>query len=144
MSANIKTTAPVHDIAPARPFRLVERQSNEVEPSASIMADFADSIEVTHTIANLAGYSNRARDLIFVIASRTHNCAGATVEMTDEAAAELQGCSTKTVQRQRADYKRERRAAVSKWKRPFNPATINNELLVLSRALRLAGESRAD
>src|SRR5205085_6496153 len=109
MSANIKPTATVHDIAPARLFRLIERQSSEAQLSADIMADFADSIEATHTIANLAGYSNRARDLIFVVASRTHNCAGATVEMTDEVAAEVQGCSTKTVQRQRKDYLRESR-----------------------------------
>jgi hypothetical protein len=108
MSANINPTAPVYDVAPARLFQLVERQSN-VEPSADIMASLADGIEAIHQLANIAGYSKRARDLVFAVASRAYNRESASVELTDEELAELQGCSAKTVQRQRADYLREAR-----------------------------------
>jgi hypothetical protein len=70
----------------------------------SIVDDLADGIEAVHQCANLAGFSERPRALIFALASAARSRHNEAIELYDEELADLQNCSTKTVQRQRADY----------------------------------------
>jgi hypothetical protein len=108
MSAHPQPAAKLYETTPARMFSLVERNGVAVEgATATVADDLADGVEAIHQIANLAGYSERPRAFIMALASAAHG--RASVELFDEDLATLQGCSTKTVQRQRADYVRESR-----------------------------------
>ena len=78
--------------------------------AASIVDDLADGVEAVHQLSNLAGFSERPRAFVFALATAAHKTGGDFVEPFDEELAELQGCSTRTVRRQRKDYLRESRA----------------------------------
>lgn len=111
MSTNAgPATAKVFELRPSHLTRLVEREGREVEARpGAVLDDLADAIEAIHACANLAGFSKRARDLIFALATCVHSRTGDYVDLIDEELAELQNCDAKTVQRQRQDYLREAR-----------------------------------
>jgi hypothetical protein len=108
MSTYPAPTAQVYDLRPSHLPRLVERQSlaGDAHPAA-VLDDLADAVEAIHACANLAGFSERSRSLLFALATCAHARCSDYVELFDQELADLQGCSTKTVQRQRADYLRE-------------------------------------
>jgi hypothetical protein len=101
------TTAKVFDITPAHLRRSL--QSREAAQTATILDDLADGIEAVHQLANLARFSERPRALIFSIATAAHKAGEDFTELYDAEVAELQGCSERTVRRQRADYLKEAR-----------------------------------
>ena len=105
MSANPQRTAQAFDVAPARVLSLVERQAGA--DTSTVADDLADGVEAVHQIANLAGFSQRPRAFILALATAAHSRGAASVELFDAELAELQNCSDKTVQRQRADYQSE-------------------------------------
>src|ERR1700749_2673529 len=98
----IPKTAKVTDSAPAQLRQQVEREQVR-QAAASITDDLADGIEAIHQLSNLAGFSERPRAFIFALASAAHNVGAEFVELFDDELAEVQGCWTKTVQRQRPD-----------------------------------------
>jgi hypothetical protein len=102
-------SAKVIDIPPAH-LRRTLRSSSPEQPAATIFDDVADGIEAIHQLSNLAGFSERPRAFIFALATAAHKTGGSLVELFDDELAELQGCSTRTVRRQRQDYLRESRA----------------------------------
>jgi hypothetical protein len=113
VSTHPAPSAKVYDLRPADLTRFVARQSHEpAVQSAAVLDDLADAIEAIHACANLAGFSERPRSLIFALASFTRARSGDYVELFDEELAQMQNCSTKTVCRQRAAYLREARAQV--------------------------------
>ena len=107
MRANPTRTAQAYDTIPARVLSLVERPATA--GAFTVSDDVADGVEIIHQIANLAGYSERPRAFILALATAAHGNGAASVELFDAELAELQNCSDKTVQRQRADYLREAR-----------------------------------
>jgi hypothetical protein len=107
MSAEPNRTVKVYETTPARLLSLVEREAGGA--GATVFDDLADAVEAVHQIANLAGYSERPRAFILALATGAHSRGSASVELYDEELAAMQNCSTKTVQRQRADYVRESR-----------------------------------
>lgn len=102
-------SAKVIDITPAH-LRRTLRNSSAEQPATTIFDDVADGIEAIHQLSNLAGFSERPRAFIFALASAAHKAGGSFVELFDDELAEQQGCSTRTVRRQRQDYLRESRA----------------------------------
>jgi hypothetical protein len=101
--------AKVIDIAPAH-LRRALRSSSAEQAVATIIDDIADGIEAIHQLSNLAGFSERPRAFIFALASAAHKAGDSFVELYDDELAAQQGCSTRTVRRQRADYLKESRA----------------------------------
>jgi AraC-like DNA-binding protein len=101
--------AKVIDIAPAH-LRRALRSSSAEQAAATIIDDIADGIEAIHQLSNLAGFSERPRAFIFALASAAHKAGDSFVELYDDELAAQQGCSTRTVRRQRADYLKESRA----------------------------------
>jgi hypothetical protein len=101
--------AKVIDIAPAH-LRRALRSSSAEQAAATIIDDIADGIEAIHQLSNLAGFSERPRAFIFALASAAHKAEASFVELYDDELAAQQGCSTRTVRRQRADYLKESRA----------------------------------
>jgi hypothetical protein len=99
-------TATVYDFTPAQFRRTTNKQASEPLP-AGILDDVADGIEAIHQCANIAGFTERPRAFIFALATAAHSHGQDQLELYDKELAELQNCSTKTVQRQRADYIRE-------------------------------------
>lgn len=102
-------SAKVIDISPAQLRRTLRNPPAEGR-AATIFDDVADGIEAIHQLSNLAHFSERPRAFIFALATAAHQTGEKFVELFDAELAELQGCSVKTVQRQRADYKRESKA----------------------------------
>jgi hypothetical protein len=103
--------AKVYDISPAHLRRVARTEDSSAQrPAASIIDDLADGIEAVHQLSNLAGFSERPRAFIFALATAAHKTGGSFVELFDDELAELQGCSTRTVRRQRKDYLRESKA----------------------------------
>jgi hypothetical protein len=103
---NKKAAAPVLDFKLGALRRTVATSQIAAEPTG-IFADVADGIEAMHQLANCAGFSERARSFIFALASAAYSEGAAEVKLYDEELAELQDCSDRTVQRQRADYKKD-------------------------------------
>lgn len=107
------STATVYDLTPAQLQRTVARKSGDPPSAAasfSICDDLADGIEAVHQCANLAGFTERPRAFILALATAAHSHNTDSIELYDAELAELQGCSKRTVQRQRDDYLRESRA----------------------------------
>ena len=102
------TGAKVFDITPAHLRRTLEGRPAGEQVSV-VVNDLADGVEAVHQLANLAGFSERPRAFIFALASAAHKAGDEFVELLDEELAEQQGCSTRTVRRQRADYLKESR-----------------------------------
>ncbi len=100
------STATFYDFTPAQFRRTTNRQASEPQP-AGVLDDLADGIEVVHQCANIAGFTQRPRAFIFALATAAHSRGDDQIELYDEELAELQNCSKRTVQRQRADYIRE-------------------------------------
>lgn len=101
--------AKVIDITPAH-LRRTLRGSSAEQPATTIIDDLADGIEAVHQLSSLAGFSERPRAFIFALASAAHKAGDSFVELYDDELAAQQGCSTRTVRRQRADYLKESRA----------------------------------
>ena len=101
------STAQVIDFSPAQ-FR---RMPQGAQPApATVVDDLADGIEAVHQLSNLAGFSERPRAFIFAIVTAAHKAGGEYVDLYDAELADLQGCSERTVRRQRADYQKEAQA----------------------------------
>src|ERR1041384_5962666 len=110
MSANHnRPTAQVYDLRPAHLRRVLERTEPAATQPGQIIDDLADAVEAIHACANLAGFSERPRALLIALASAARTSGTGYVALFDKDLADLQGCATKTVQRQRADYLREAR-----------------------------------
>lgn len=111
--------AKVLDMTPAQLKRQLEREATPT-PSAqySITEDMADGIEAIHQCMNLADFTERPRAFVFALSTAALSRGTDHVALYDEELAELQNCSTKTIQRQRADYLRESNA------RNFAPVEI--------------------
>jgi hypothetical protein len=110
MSTN---TTFVYDFTPSQLRRTVGKKPSETpstDASFSIFDDLADGIEAIHQCANLAGFTERSRPFIIALATAAHSQSASCVELYDEALADLQNCSRRTVIRQREDYMRESRA----------------------------------
>lgn len=99
-------SARVLDFNPGALRHAVEGSKVEAQP-AGIFADVADGIEAIHQLCNCAGFSERPRAFIFALASAAKTNGTDRVELFDAELADLQGCSERTVQRQRTDYKLE-------------------------------------
>lgn len=112
--------AKVYDFTLGQLKRNVERGAPVEGPEpGAIAADMADGIEAVHQLLNLAGFSERPRAFVLALATAAFRQDSEHVELYDEELAEIQGgCSTKTVQRQRGDYRRESKA------RHFAPVEI--------------------
>lgn len=102
-------SAKVFDVTPTQ-LRRTLRSSSVEQPAATLLDDIADGIEAIHQLANAAGFSERPRAFIFALASAAHKSGEQFVKLYDDELAAQQGCSTRTVRRQRADYLRESRA----------------------------------
>jgi hypothetical protein len=107
------STATAYDFNVSQFRRTVNRKPSETpstEAVFSIFDDLADGIEAIHQCANLAGFTERSRPFIIALATAAHSQSASCVELYDEALADLQNCSRRTVIRQREDYLRESRA----------------------------------
>ncbi len=104
-------TATVRDFSRAQFQRSIDlRQTPAMATEFSISDDMADGAEALHRLANLAGFSERPRAFIIAVFTAAKNKDGEAVKLYDEDLADLQGCSARTVRRQRADYQREAKA----------------------------------
>ena len=93
--------------------------ADDAAPSP-IVADLADGIIAIQWCMTLAGFSERPREFVLTLAGAAVGRGANKVALFDEQLADLQNCSTKTVQRQRADYIREERA------RRYSPIEIED------------------
>lgn len=116
----MKKKAEVYDVAPAQLRKLFEEQSAAAPlprphaeaaapgaapaPQFGVMADMADGIEAVHQCLNLTGFSERPRAFILALCDAAYKAGSEFVELQDKELAELQGCSTRTVRRQRKEY----------------------------------------
>ncbi len=97
-------TAQVLDFKLGALRRTVEGDKTAAQP-AGIFADMADGIEAVHQLAACADFSEPVRGFVLALASAAKSDDSDRVELFDEELAELMGCSARTVQRRRADYK---------------------------------------
>ncbi|MFL6228923.1 MAG: hypothetical protein ACJ741_09095 [Pyrinomonadaceae bacterium] len=104
--------ATVYDYTPSQLLRALEEHAPARECSAScnVVADMADGIEAAYQLMSLAGFTERPRAFVLTLASAAFTMSSDCIELFDDELAELQNCSTKTVQRQRRDYLRESKA----------------------------------
>jgi len=100
MSTNVATFT---DYNPGRLRQKLRRTPVEPQPFG-VLDDLADAIEAIHQCANQAGFSERPRAFVFALATLARSRGQEQVALYDKELAELQNCSTRTVQRQRADY----------------------------------------
>lgn len=73
-------------------------------PKFGIMADMADGIEAVHQCLNRTGFSERPRAFVLALCDAALRQDSEYVELYDDELAKLQGCSTRTVRRQRKEY----------------------------------------
>jgi hypothetical protein len=114
--------AEVYDVTPSQLRGLFEQEpavtpepaeastpGADPAPRFGVMADMADGIEAVHQCLNLTGFTERPRAFILALCDAAYKAGSDYVELTDKELAELQGCSTRTVRRQRNDYLEESR-----------------------------------
>lgn len=103
--------AKVFDMTTGQLKRQLEREAaaGDEQQQHSITADMADGIEAIHQCLNLADFKEGPRAFVLMLADAAGSLNTEHVELFDEELAELENCSTRTVQRQRAAYMEETR-----------------------------------